>query len=86
RRMYINGQYSSQFPISSGVAQGCPLSPLLFLIVAETLKIALDEENIMGVRIGNTEVKLLQFADDTIIVMHDTNQLHKADKGLAKWC
>jgi fermentation-respiration switch protein FrsA (DUF1100 family) len=31
RRMYVNGSYSEWFDIKSGVAQGCPLSPLLFL-------------------------------------------------------
>ena len=38
RRIYANGFYSDWFEIKSGVAQGCPLSPLLFLLVAETLK------------------------------------------------
>jgi hypothetical protein len=41
-RMYVNGYYSEWFPILSGVAQGCPLSPLLFLIVAEAMKVAID--------------------------------------------
>lgn len=86
RRMYINGQYSKFFPIGSGVAQGCPLSPLLYLVVAETLKIALDNEELQGIKIGEAEVKLLQFADDTIITMQDTAQLDKADKGIQKWC
>ena len=27
RRIYANGYYSDWFPIKSGVAQGCPLSP-----------------------------------------------------------
>lgn len=31
RRIYANGYYSEWFEIKSGVAQGCPLSPLLFL-------------------------------------------------------
>ena len=34
RRIYANGYYSDWFGIQSGVAQGCPVSPLLFLIVA----------------------------------------------------
>ena len=37
RRIYTNGYYSNWFSIKSGVAQGCPLSPLLFLLVAESL-------------------------------------------------
>jgi hypothetical protein len=44
RRMYINGYYSDEFQIKSGVAQGCPLSPLLFLVVAEALRISIDME------------------------------------------
>ena len=31
--------YNKWFPIRSGVAQGCPLSPLLFLVVGQALKI-----------------------------------------------
>ena len=41
RRIYTNGYYSDWFDIKSGVAQGCPLSPLLFLLVAESLKLTL---------------------------------------------
>ena len=33
---------SDWFDIKSGVAQGCPLSPLLFLIVAQGLKTSMD--------------------------------------------
>ena len=34
RRISANGYLSNSFQIKSGVAQGCPLSPLLFLLVA----------------------------------------------------
>ena len=44
RRMYVNGYYSDWFGIRSGVAQGCPLSPLLFLLVAEGLRASIDME------------------------------------------
>eukprot|EP00966_Prymnesium_polylepis_P031920 742776-Prymnesium_polylepis.1 len=37
RRMYINGHLSLPFPLGAGVAQGCPLSPLLFLLITEPL-------------------------------------------------
>jgi hypothetical protein len=51
RRIYANGYYSDWFDIKSGVAQGCPLSPLLFLIVAQGLKIALELEKVKGIKI-----------------------------------
>ena len=44
RRVYAYGYYSDWFDIESGVAQGCPLSPLLFLVVAKGLRISLDME------------------------------------------
>ena len=42
RRIYANGYYSDWFDIKSGVAQGCPISPLLFLIIAQALRVAMD--------------------------------------------
>ena len=37
RRLKINGEKGPLFPLQSGVAQGCPLSALLFLFVTEGL-------------------------------------------------
>ena len=37
RQININGRLGESFPLASGVAQGCPLSPLLFLVVTEAL-------------------------------------------------
>uniref|UniRef100_A0A5F8HA62 RNA-directed DNA polymerase n=1 Tax=Monodelphis domestica TaxID=13616 RepID=A0A5F8HA62_MONDO len=60
-----NGDKLDAFPIRSGVKQGCPLSPLLFDIVLETLAVAIREDKeIEGIRIGKEETKLSLFADD----------------------
>ena len=37
RQLYVNGYLSADFFINSGVAQGCPLSPLLFICFTEVL-------------------------------------------------
>ena len=46
------------FPLTSGIRQGCPLSPLLFNIVLEVLATAIrTEKEIKGIQIGKEEVK-----------------------------
>ena len=60
----LNGENLKEFPLRSGTRQGCPLSPLLFNIVAEVLATAIREEKeIKGKQVGK-EVKLSLFADD----------------------
>ena len=58
RRVYANGYYSDWFDMKKWVAQGCPLSPLLFLVVAEGLRISLDmERGFTGIQIGGENSK-----------------------------
>ncbi len=50
--------------------QGDPLSPYLFVIAVEILAIAVrNDKNIKGIKLDGTETKLLQFADDTTILL-----------------
>lgn len=47
-----------------------PLSPYLFLLVIETLAISIRKDPEMeGIKIGNNETKVLQYADDTTVVL-----------------
>ncbi|GKV34367.1 hypothetical protein SLEP1_g42744 [Rubroshorea leprosula] len=68
----INGSPTKQFLVSKSLRQGDPLSPFLFLILAEGLNglvsSAIEKELYKGVLIGDGEVMVthLQFADDTI--------------------
>ena len=54
----LNGEKLKAHPLRSGTRHGCPLSPLLFIIVLEVLTIAIrDIKEINGIQIGK-EVKL----------------------------
>ena len=87
RRIYANGYYSSAFSIISGVAQGCPLSPLLFLLVGEALRTALSlSKKVKGITIGSTTQFVAQFADDTVLLLGDKKELFPALKAVEKWC
>uniref|UniRef100_A0A5F8G1U7 RNA-directed DNA polymerase n=1 Tax=Monodelphis domestica TaxID=13616 RepID=A0A5F8G1U7_MONDO len=73
-----NGDILEAFPIRSGVKQGCPLSPVLFNIVLETLAEAIREEKeIEGIKIGNEETKLSLFADDMMVYLKNPRESTK---------
>jgi len=74
----INGGYvTNYFKVSRGVQQGCPLSPIPFILSAELLaqKICQSSKS-KGIKLPhNVEVKLSQFADDTTLICKDIESL-----------
>jgi exonuclease III len=62
-----NNGFSSRFVrIGRGMRQGCPLSPILFVITIEMLNIYIKSKNkLEGIHIGNSYHLISQFADDT---------------------
>jgi hypothetical protein len=75
----LNGETTEFFRPLNGLRQGDPLSGLLFLIVAEILsQQILENEKISGLKIGNIEVKIDQFADDTKLFLNDKKSLKEA--------
>ena len=74
----VNGEQSESFFVSRGVRQGCPLSPLLYVIMAETLVCAIRSDPLIdGFSLpGHRCIKLCQYGDDTsIVVMSDASLL-----------
>ena len=68
-----NALTTDYFALERGVRQGDPLSPYLFVVVVETLALAIRQNTaIKGIAIGKEETKLLQYADDTTAVLSDT--------------
>ena len=69
-----NGWLSAKIKLHRGVQQGCPLSPLLYCLVAETLGQAIRRDNsIRGIPIpgANKQSKVSQYADDTTLILTD---------------
>ena len=68
-----NGHSSGYFPLNRGTRQGDPLSAYLFILVLEVMLIQIREnDNIKGINIGNYDIKLSAFADDTYFLTSDT--------------
>ena len=69
-----NGWLSAKIKLDRGVRQGCPLSPLLYCLVAETLGQAIRrDDSIRGIPIPgvNKQSKVSQYADDTTLILAD---------------
>ena len=71
-----NGTTSNYFPIKRGVRQGDPLSAYLFILSVEVMAHSIaKDESIEGIKIGDTEIKLVQYADDTTAILKDTKSV-----------
>jgi hypothetical protein len=59
RRVKVNGTMSEYFTINCGVPQGCPFSPLAFLIIAEALtRLVKLSPTYTGMKIVDTEHRI----------------------------
>ena len=67
-RVICNGQLTSPIFLGRGVRQGCPLSPLLYVLVSEVLSTQVRKcKEIEGFRLpgaGGLQFKISQYADD----------------------
>ncbi|KAF1331315.1 reverse transcriptase, partial [Globisporangium splendens] len=77
----VNGFLSRKYNVTSGIRQGCPLVPLLFILALEVLyrKIEASDE-IHGVELQAagcaTEVRIGGYADDTTIYLSDPKDIN----------
>jgi exonuclease III len=63
----MNNGFTSEFiKIGRGMRQGCPLSPILFVISIELMSLYIKENHLIeGIEVAGTKHLVSQFADDT---------------------
>ena len=85
-RVEQNGHFSENVELSRGCRQGDPISPYLFVICAEVLSHVIRENpDIKGIKIGDTEIKLSQYADDTTIFLKEDKNSLKCVMDVLRW-
>jgi hypothetical protein len=77
-KFIINSFLTDTFRVFSGVRQGCPLAPLLFLCVVEPLAEALRSSKVAGIRLPDGKRLIYSgYADDTTVYISDSKELPK---------
>lgn len=72
-----------------GTRQGCPISALLYLFVAEILAYKLKQNSeIQGINISNMvdDLKTIQHADDVTLALKNISSLNVAIKTVEEFC
>ncbi|CAI7862715.1 unnamed protein product [Closterium sp. NIES-53] len=81
-QLLVNGWLGEKVVVESGVRQGCPLAPYLFICTAEPLCLEARRRK-MGLRKrGKGELTYLGYADDMTLLLQGKEQLGKAQKML----
>ncbi|TWW80485.1 R2DM Retrovirus-related Pol polyprotein from type II retrotransposable element [Takifugu flavidus] len=62
----IAGSKSNSFPVRVGLRQGCPLSPILFIIFMD--RISRCSHGVEGIQFGDLRIASLLFADDVVLL------------------
>lgn len=89
-QVYINKCYGTSFPLKSGVRQGNPASPLLFILALEPFLIKI-QANLLGFKfsihfIQGITLKYSAYADDVLIYLKDSTDVERLKKELKVFC
>lgn len=92
-KLIVNGELSDKIYPTRGVRQGCPLSPLLFVISIQPLLLMLSQsEEIKGVDTGRTvngemiRVPKVAFMDDITLLPESELDMIEMVKVIQKYC
>ncbi|KAK3540202.1 hypothetical protein QTP70_028393 [Hemibagrus guttatus] len=75
---------SDLFPVHVGLRQGCPLSPVLFIVFMD--RISRHSQGLEGVRFGDHRISSLIFADDVVLLASSSLDLQHALGRFAAEC
>ena len=77
------GWLSEPFKVNCGIRQGCPFSPLAFVLAVEILAIKSRNSGIIGIELHKLKdlensIKCRQLPDDTSLFLKDENDINSA--------
>uniref|UniRef100_A0A3B3HQU3 Reverse transcriptase domain-containing protein n=1 Tax=Oryzias latipes TaxID=8090 RepID=A0A3B3HQU3_ORYLA len=80
----IAGSKSDLFPVHVGLRQGCPLSPVLFIVFMD--RISRRSQGPEGIWFGDHRISSLLFADDVVLLASSNRDLQRALGRFAAEC
>ncbi|TMW61711.1 hypothetical protein Poli38472_010774 [Pythium oligandrum] len=72
----VDGELSTDHPVTNGIRQGCPLAPVLFILAVDTLhEIFSRSTDLSGIEINaGQRIKSAGFADDTTVYIQGPHE------------
>ena len=74
--MLVGDEQTEWFDLSTGVRQGCVMSPILFSLFINGLAKKINAET-KGIKVGERRVRLLLYADDIVLLAESAKDLQK---------
>jgi len=63
----VHGNITNWFGMRKGVSQGCPLSPLLFVLIIADIEEEMMKGKVGGILIGKNRIWTLAYSDDLVL-------------------
>ena len=77
-RINVNGFLSENIPLNRGMRQGCPLSPLLCVLIIEILASQFrSNPGVVGFTVGGEKIVSMHYADDTVVTIKQNKRFKK---------
>ena len=83
-KVALSGRHTGDIALQSGVKQGWPLSPYLFILYVQPLMLQ-PQSHLEGIRIGKARLKVSGFIDDISIFVQEDTDLRETNRLLAEF-